>query len=79
MTPNSFEWFKIIKNNWPYYQVGGDEFHYSWEPPGIQMAFNKDITFLKAKNIADEIMGNIKVTGQKADLIILRSDIIYDF
>lgn len=79
MTPNSFEWIKIEKDNWPYYQVGKDEFSYSWEPPGIQMTFNEDITFQKAKNIADEIMENIHNTGQFAELVILGSRKIYKF
>ena len=79
MTPNSFEWTKIEKDNWPYYKVGQDEFSYSWEPPGIQMAFNDDITFQKAKNIADEIIENIQKTGQFAELVILESGKIYKF
>lgn len=79
MTPNSFEWIKVEKDGWPYYQVGQDEFSYSWEPPGIQMMFNDGITFQKAKNIADEIMGNIKEMGQYADLVILESGKIYKF
>jgi hypothetical protein len=38
-----------------YYQVDKDEFSYSWEMPGIQMTFNPEITYLKAKQIADEV------------------------
>jgi hypothetical protein len=49
MTPNSFEWTKINKNDWTYYQVGQDEYSYSWEMPGIQMTFNESIPFQKAK------------------------------
>lgn len=79
MTPNSFEWTKIEKNNWPYYQVGQDGFCYSWEPPGIQMMFNVEITFQKAKKIADEIMRNIQETGQFAELVILETGNIYKF
>ncbi len=79
MTPNSFEWTKIEKDNWPYYQVDEDGFSYSWEPPGIQMTFNEDITFQKAKNIADEIMENKHKTGQFAELVILESGKIYKF
>jgi DNA-binding PadR family transcriptional regulator len=79
MTPNSLEWTKIEKDNWPYYQVGQDEFSYSWEPPGIQMTFNDNITFQKAKNIADEIIENIHKTGQLAELVILESGKIYKF
>lgn len=79
MTPNSFDWNKIEKDNWTYYQVGLDEFSYSWEPSGIQMTFSDDITFQKAKNIADEIMGNIQRTGQLAELVILESGKAYKF
>ena len=77
MTPNSIEWKKVLKNDWLYYQVGEDEFSYSWEMPGIQMTFNKEITFEKAKIIADEIILNIKNTGQHAELRILHNSNIY--
>ncbi len=79
MTPNSFLWSKIIKDDWPYYRVEGDEFSYSWEEPGIQMTFNDDIPYSKAKTIADEIMGNIKSTGQEAELVVLYTGNIYKF
>ncbi len=36
MTPNSFNWEKIKKNNWIYYKVGKDEYSFSFEIPGIQ-------------------------------------------
>ncbi len=71
MTPNSFEWKKETRNDWHYYQIGQDEFCYSIEEPGIQMTFNKEIPFDKAKKIGDEIIANIKATGQKAELKIL--------
>ena len=79
MTPNSFEWIKTIKDNWNYYQVGEDEFSYSIEEPGIQMTFNNEIIFGKAKIIADEIIANITATGQKAELIILDKKNTYRF
>ena len=79
MTPKSFEWNKIIKDDWPYYQIGQDEFSYSWEEPGIQMTFNNEITFEKAKRIADEIIQNIETTGQDVELIILNKENIYRF
>ena len=79
MTPNSFEWIKTIKDNWNYYQVGEDEFSYSIEEPGIQMTFNNEIIFDKAKKIADEIIANITATGQKAKLIILDKKNTYRF
>ena len=79
MTPNSFKWTKINKEDWDYYQVGHDEFSYSVEEPGIQMTFNKEILFDKAKKIADEVIVNINATGQKAELIILDNKNVYPF
>ena len=79
MTPNSFATNQVEKNNWIYYQVGEDEFCYSIEPPGIQMTFNDEITFKKAKAIGDEIIENILAEGQDAQLIILNKSNIYKF
>lgn len=79
MTPNTFEWVKTIKDDWPYYQVGKDEFSYSVEEPGIQMTFNKEIQYSKAKKIADEIIENILKTGQKAELLILDKSKVHRF
>ena len=71
MTPNSFTVNKIMKNNWNWYQVGEDEFTYSEEASGIQMVFNDEITFVKAKKIVDEVISNIeKCTGNKIILEI---------
>ena len=79
MTPNSFEWKKEIKNDWTFYVVGEDEFSFSWEMPGIQFTFNKEVKYEKAKKIADEIIGNINTIGQKAELIILEKNKVYRF
>jgi hypothetical protein len=79
MTPNSFEWKKVIKDDWPFYVVGEDEFSFSWEIPGIQFTFNKEVKYEKAKNIADEIIENINSIGQKAELVILEKNKIYRF
>ena len=79
MTPNTFQWKKVNRDDWYYYQVGEDEFTYSWEMPGIQMTFNKEISFGKAKQIADEVISNIKSTGQDAELVILNNSKIYRF
>jgi hypothetical protein len=79
MTPNTFEWTKTTKNNLNFYQVGADEFSYSFEEPGIQMTFNKEIHFDKAKKIGDEIITNINATGQNAELIILDLIKVYRF
>jgi hypothetical protein len=79
MTPNSLEWTKTNKNNWDFYQVGQDEFSYSVEEPGIQMTFNKEIIFDKAKKIGDEVIANIIATGQEAELLILDNKKNYRF
>ncbi|HVW13548.1 MAG TPA: hypothetical protein VHB54_07005 [Mucilaginibacter sp.] len=79
MTPNSFDWIKTERNNWIYYQVGDDNFNYSFEPPGIQMVFNDEISFAKAKAIVDEIIQNIIATGQTPELIIIEKNKLYRF
>ena len=68
---------KINKNDWTYYQVGQDEYSYSWEMPGIQMTFNESIPFQKAKKIADEIVEKIRATGQDAELMTLDKTKVY--
>ena len=79
MTPNTFTWSKVSRDDWTYYLVGPDEFSYSWEEPGVQMTFNNDMPFQKAKTIAEEVIGNIKASGQEAELIILNSSQAYGF
>ena len=79
MTPTSFEWTKTNKKDWTYYQVGQDEYSYSWEMPGIQMTFNESIPYQKAKKIADEVIENIRATGQIAELVILNKTKVYRF
>jgi len=78
MTPNSYSWDKVIRNGWYYYEVGPDSFYYSWEPPGIQMAFNEEVS-QKAKQIAEEVISNILATGQYAELIELGRDQVHRF
>ena len=79
MTPNSLEWIKVVKDEWPYYRIGNDEFSYSWEMPGIQMTFNEQIPFVKAKKIADEVIDNIKGLGQSAELVTIDKTKLYRF
>lgn len=79
MTPNTFNCVKTERNNWIYYKVGDDDFNYSFEPPGIQMVFNDSISFLKAKEIADEIIQNIIMSGQTPELIIIDKSQLYRF
>ena len=79
MTPSSFYWTKIQKDNWNYYQVGQDEFSYSLEMPGIQMMFNTDITYQKARQIADEVVVNLNAAGYETELITLDKTKVYRF
>ncbi|MES2213029.1 MAG: hypothetical protein V4490_07850 [Pseudomonadota bacterium] len=79
MTPNSMHWSKFEKNGWPHYKVDEDDFNYSWEMPGIQMTFNDEISFDKARMIADEVVANIKATGQNAELQIIDSTKVNQF
>lgn len=80
MTPGSFSWSKTTRNNWNYYQVGSDEFSYSWEIPGIQMTFNNEIKYAKAKQIADEVVSKISnYTGQTIELIFISKDRVISF
>lgn len=75
MTPDSMEWEKIHKNSWVYYQVGNDEFSYSFEMPGIQMTFNDDISFDKAKQIADEVATKLSgYTGWEVTANLISGD-----
>ncbi|MBS1531365.1 MAG: hypothetical protein JSU01_13750 [Bacteroidetes bacterium] len=79
MTPNSFHCIKTERDGWIYYQVGEDDFNYSFEPPGIQMVFNDSITFGKAKAIVDEIILNIIASGQIPELIVIDKSKLYRF
>ena len=72
MTPDNISWTKISKDNWYYYVVGQDEFTYSWEPPGIQMTFNDDIIYDKAKDIAEQVVTKLKnFSGLDIDLVFI--------
>ena len=79
MTPNTYEWRKIERDGWLYFQVCNDEFSYSFEPPGFQMSFNQEITYVKAKAIADEVVLNIEGKGFKPELVVLSSKRVYKF
>jgi hypothetical protein len=78
MTPNSIVWEKVAENDW-IYKVGDDEFGYSWELPGIQMVFNPEIKYEKAKKIVEEVIQNLKESGQKPELVELDNNKIYRF
>lgn len=75
MTPDSMEWKKVNKDDWDYYEVGPDEFSYSWEMPGIQMTFNDEMPFVKAKAIAGEIVSKLaRYTGRNIELIVIETN-----
>ena len=80
MTPDTFKWEKEIKNDQAYYKVGDDRYSYSWEIPGIQMMFNSDIAYEKAKLIADEIVKKLtKYSGQEIELIFISTNNVVRF
>lgn len=71
MVPRSFAVEKIEKDMGIYFETGGDQFGYSWEPPGIQMVFNKEAPFQKAKQIAEEVVQNLNEAGFRAELMVV--------
>lgn len=79
LTPNSMSWEKIIRDDWPFFRIGSDEFSYSWEMSGIQMTFNAEITYEKARKIADEVINNLRRLGQNPELVEIFSDEIAEF
>jgi hypothetical protein len=70
MTPTTFEWSRL-STKWPIYNVGKDEYGFSFEKSGIEMTFSEKIEFSKAKQIANEIIENICSTGQKVELHVV--------
>jgi hypothetical protein len=79
MLPFSFQVQQVERNGWIYFHSTGDEFSYSWEPQGIQMTFNKECTFQKAKQIADEILQNLREAGFDADILLIENSQIIKF
>jgi len=43
------------------------------------MTFNKEMPYDKAKKIAEEVISNIKATGQDAELVELDKSKVYRF
>ena len=76
MTPDSLPWTKVSKNELTYYKVGKDEFSYSREIPGIQMTFNAEITFEKARQIVEEVADKLqKHTGLEIEVLFIPTDV----
>ena len=76
MTPTSFKWSRL-SNKLPVYNVGKDEYGFSFEKSGIEITFSDTIEFSKAKQIADEIVKNICSTGQKVELHVVANSKVY--
>jgi hypothetical protein len=79
LVPASFQIQKVERNGWGYFEASGDEFSYSWELPGIQMTFNKECSFQKAKQIADEVVQKLNAAGFDAELIVIDNSQIIKF
>ena len=79
MLPVSFQTKQEERNGWVYFLADGDEFSYSWEPPGIQMTFNKECIFKKAKQIADEVVQNLSSAGFDAELVVIDNSQVIKF
>ncbi|GAB2653905.1 hypothetical protein GCM10027036_04050 [Flavihumibacter cheonanensis] len=77
--PTTYQVKKIERDGWSYFQTEGDEFSYSWEPPGIQMTFNKECSFQKAKQIADEVVQNLVKAGFNVELLVINNTQITTF
>ena len=72
MTPDSIPWTKTAKNDRTWYQVGKDAFSYSREERGIQMMFNREIRFEKARKIVEEVETKLKTyTGKEIEVIFV--------
>ena len=80
MTPDTISWIKIIKEGWVYYQVEKDEFSYSMEISGIQMTFNLEMPYAKARTIADEVMKKLSAyCNQKVEVLFIPKNKIISF
>jgi len=79
LAPASMKVEQVERKGWIYFQANGDEFSYSWEIPGIQMMFNKECTFEKARQIAEKVVENLKSAGFDAELVIIDNSQITKF
>jgi hypothetical protein len=72
MTPDSIPWTKTAKNDRTWYQVGKDAFSYSRVERGIQMMFNPEIRFEKARKIVEEVETKLnRYTGIEIEVIFV--------
>lgn len=62
---------KEQREGWVFYKVGNDEYTFDFEPVGIMIYFNDNITYPKAKEILDEICLNImEASKQEAEVVV---------
>jgi hypothetical protein len=73
MTPDSIPWTKTAKNDRTWYQVGKDVFSYSRVERGIQMMFNPEIRFEKARKIVEEVETKLNTYTRKEIEVIFVS------
>jgi len=70
----------IFKSDWLVYQPADEEDAYSWQIPGIKLFFKNQTDFDTAKNIADQIVIELKDKTQlKLDLVIIDKTRLKDF
>ena len=72
MPSDNTEGVTISKDDWLNHQPEGDEFTYSWKVPGIKMMFNDEMTYDKAKEIAEQVVTKLKdYSGLKIELVLI--------
>jgi hypothetical protein len=75
LTPDAMPWTKVDKDNHTWYQVGKDAFCYAQEAKGIQMSFNAEIKFEKARQIVEAVASKLQQhTGQEIEVLFVTSD-----
>ena len=72
MTPDSIPWTKTSKNDRTWYEVGKDGFSYVRGERGIQMMFNREIRFEKARKIIEEVETKLTAySGREIEVIFI--------
>lgn len=62
----------IFKSDWLIYQPGDEQDALGWQIPGVKLFFKNQTDFDTAKNVADQILAELKdKTGLKLDLVII--------
>ena len=70
----------IFKSDWLVYEPSGEEEGICYQIPGIKLYFKNETDHDKAKNIADQIMAELKEKTQlKLDLVVIDKARLKDF